>query len=142
MPSGSERFDTIVLDSSILFTILLNESGYEQYEEIVNNARELVIGAPTLGEVGIVVHCREGRAGVAGLLALLNRWGVRVVDFTQLHAMEAIDAYSRYGKGIHPAKLNMGDSNSYATAKVAGAALPYKGNHFGQTDLPKLTLPA
>jgi len=71
MPSGSERFDTIVLDSSILFTILLNESGYEQYEEIVNNARELVIGAPTLGEVGIVVHCREGRAGVAGLL--LNR---------------------------------------------------------------------
>ncbi len=142
MPSGNNRFDTLVLDSSILFAILLKEPDYEQYEEILNDTRELVIGAPTLAEVGIVLQCREGQAGIAGLLSLMHRWRVRVIEFTQLHAMESIEAYSRFGKGVHPAKLNMGDCNSYATAKVAGAALLYKGNDFGKTDLPKLTPPA
>jgi ribonuclease VapC len=56
--------------------------------------------------------------------------------------LEAIDAYQTFGKGRHPAALNMGDCNSYATAKIAGAALLYKGNDFVLTDLPKLTPPA
>ncbi len=34
--------------------------------------------------------------------------------------------------------LNFGGCNSYATAKVAGVALVYKGNDFALTDLPKL----
>ncbi|MFN0103693.1 MAG: type II toxin-antitoxin system VapC family toxin [Bryobacteraceae bacterium] len=139
MLSGNNRFDTVVLDSSIVFAILLQEADFEQYVGILNDTRELVIGAPTLAEVGIVLQRREGQAGIIALLALIQRWRVRVIEFTQLHAMEAIEAYSRFGKGHHPARLNLGDCNSYATAKVAGAALLYKGNDFALTDLPKLT---
>lgn len=142
MPSGNNRNDTFVLDSSILFAILLQESGFETYVATLNAAKELLIGAPTLAEAGIVVQSRQGPPGLANLLYLLRRWDVRVVDFTNVHAMEAISAYQRYGKGRHPAALNLGDCNSYATAKVAGAPLLYKGADFGYTDLPKLTPPA
>ena len=47
----------------------------------------------------------------------------------------AISAFDRFGKGRHPAKLNMGDCFAYACAKNAGAKLLYKGNDFGFTDI-------
>lgn len=47
----------------------------------------------------------------------------------------ALDAYLKYGKGRHPAKLNMGDCFAYACAKANNARLLYKGNDFIHTDL-------
>lgn len=47
----------------------------------------------------------------------------------------ATDAYERYGKGRHPAALNMGDCFAYAYAKANGAKLLYKGEDFTRTDL-------
>ncbi len=127
-----------MLDTSILIAILVEEEGYGQYVSILSEAKEILIGAPTLAEAGIVLQNLKRDGGLRDLLLLLERWGVRVVDFTRLHCLEAIDAHRRYGKGRHPARLNLGDCNSYATAKVAGAALVYKGNDFALTDLPKL----
>lgn len=142
MPSGNKPHALLVLDSSILFAILLEETGFEQYLLILDAAAEIAIGAPTFAETGLIVQSRQGPAGLAKLILLLERWHVRTLDFTGLHAMEAIEAYRRFGKGHHPAALNMGDCNSYATAKVAGATLLYKGADFAQTDLPPLTPPA
>lgn len=142
MHSGNSAFDVIVLDSSVLYAIILEETGFKQYLGILDRAKKVLIGAPTLAEAGLVVQSRQGPPGLARLLQLLERWNVRVDDFTKVHALEAIDAYHTYGKGRHPAALNMGECNSYATAKVAGASLLYKGNDFAQTDLPKLTPPA
>lgn len=139
MPSGNKPRNLIVLDSSILFAILLEEAGFEQYLAMLDDAEEVAIGAPTLAESGLIVQSRQGPEGLTKLLLLLERWRVRTLDFTGLHAMEAIGAYRRFGKGHHPAALNMGDCNSYATAKVAGATLLYKGADFAQTDLPPLT---
>ncbi|WP_235882954.1 type II toxin-antitoxin system VapC family toxin [Rhizobium rhizophilum] len=50
-------------------------------------------------------------------------------------ALCALDAFSRYGKGRHPARLNFGDCFSYAGAKASGAALLYVGEDFRRTDL-------
>lgn len=47
----------------------------------------------------------------------------------------ALDAYQLYGKGHHPAQLNMGDCFAYACAKANNAALLYKGDDFAHTDL-------
>lgn len=47
----------------------------------------------------------------------------------------ALDAYARFGKGQHPAKLNMGDCFAYACARANGLPLLFKGNDFGQTDI-------
>lgn len=47
----------------------------------------------------------------------------------------ALDAHERYGKGRHPARLNMGDCFAYACARVHGAPLLLKGDDFSQTDV-------
>ncbi|MEO9189853.1 MAG: type II toxin-antitoxin system VapC family toxin [Acetobacteraceae bacterium] len=47
----------------------------------------------------------------------------------------AADAYARFGKGRHPAALNMGDCFSYACATTNHAALLFKGDDFTRTDI-------
>ena len=47
----------------------------------------------------------------------------------------ALLAFERFGKGRHPAKLNMGDCFAYASARATGSKLLFKGDHFGLTDI-------
>ena len=47
----------------------------------------------------------------------------------------ALDAFDRYGKGRHPARLNFGDCFAYACARHYGQPLMYKGGDFAQTDI-------
>lgn len=47
----------------------------------------------------------------------------------------ALEAHARFGKGRHPAALNMGDCFAYALAKAHGAALLFKGDDFVKTDI-------
>jgi ribonuclease VapC len=44
-------------------------------------------------------------------------------------------AYARYGKGRHPAALNMGDCFAYACARQVATPLLCKGNGFPLTDI-------
>jgi ribonuclease VapC len=47
----------------------------------------------------------------------------------------AADAYAQFGKGRHPAALNMGDCYAYACAKANRAKLLFKGGDFRRTDI-------
>jgi ribonuclease VapC len=47
----------------------------------------------------------------------------------------ARDAFSRFGKGRHPAGLNLGDCFAYALARVLGEPLLYRGDDFSRTDV-------
>jgi ribonuclease VapC len=133
----------LVLDSSVLVAILTEEPDAKDFNSHMNSASRLLAGAPTLVETAMVLISRLGpHNGMYALHKFLAKTRCEVIDFTWGHAVEAAAAFQKYGKGRHPAALNMGDCNSYATAKVAGAALLYKGNDFTLTDLPKLTPPA
>ena len=44
-------------------------------------------------------------------------------------------AYAEFGKGRHPARLNLGDCFAYALAKETGLPLLFKGEDFAQTDI-------
>ena len=61
--------------------------------------------------------------------------GLEIVAFSEQHAATALEAWQRYGKGNHSARLNLGDCMSYATAKLAGEPLLYVGDDFAQTDI-------
>jgi ribonuclease VapC len=69
---------------------------------------------------------------VEEFLAELN---VEILPATRNTALAALDAFSRYGKGRHPARLNFGDCFYYAGTKAAGASLLYVGEDFRRTDL-------
>jgi len=65
---------------------------------------------------------------------------VDIVGVTARDAEIAIEAFRRFGKGHHPAGLNIGDCFAYALAKGTGHKLLFKGGDFGQTDIvPALT---
>ena len=50
-------------------------------------------------------------------------------------AQPARDAHLRYGKGRHPAGLDLGDCASYALAKTRDLPLLFKGEEVPATDL-------
>lgn len=52
----------------------------------------------------------------------------------------AASAWRRFGKGRHPAALNLGDTFSYSLAATRGEALLYKGNDFTATDILQVLL--
>jgi ribonuclease VapC len=126
----------MVLDTSALVSIHLEESGFQELFRKVDAASHVVIGAPTLVEAAMVL---SGRSKADARLALsigLRRMQARIVPFTEEHYQGAVSAFLRYGKGRHPAALNFGDCMSYALARISGLPLLYTGDDFSQTDIP------
>lgn len=83
----------------------------------------------------MVASGRLRAAGVERAKNLLIAIPIVVFDWDEMLADEAFSAFSRYGKGQHPAKLNFGDCMSYALAKSLGAPLLFKGDDFAKTDI-------
>jgi ribonuclease VapC len=61
--------------------------------------------------------------------------GLRVVPIAEAVRAQALAAHARYGKGRHPARLNLGDCFAYACAQVHGVPLLYVGDDFPHTDI-------
>lgn len=125
----------MILDSSAIVAVLIREPGFEALELRMLEAEVIAVGAPTLFETAMVMN----RAGTESGQTLLSRFrtsmGVTVVPFDAQHAEVATDAFSRFGRGRHPAKLNYGDCMTYATARVAEEPLLFIGNDFAKTDI-------
>ena len=131
-PTACDR--TMIIDSSALVAIVLQEPEAEHLLSRMREASTLAIGAATLLETGIVLSARL-HDDARGLLArLLQESGIAVMDVTEAHFGVAMDAWLRYGKGRHPAALNFGDCLSYAVSVVAGEPLLCVGDDFPQTD--------
>jgi len=60
---------------------------------------------------------------------------IETVASTIDDALAAREAYFRYGKGYHPAGLNLADCFSYALAKTRNDTLLFKGDDFSKTDI-------
>ncbi len=83
--------------------------------------------------------CRSYGFTSAAARALVKYFvGVHEIQLTAIGEREyelAADAYADFGKGKHPASLNMGDCFAYACAKSNDAALLFKGEDFSKTDI-------
>lgn len=126
----------VVLDTSAVAAIILGEPDAEVYAAVMlRHAGELSISAATWVELGIVVEARQGQPAFDDLTALLTRLTVTIEPLDADQAMVAVAAWRRFGKGRHPAGLNLGDCFSYALASTLGAPLLFKGRDFAQTDI-------
>lgn len=65
----------------------------------------------------------------------LKAAGIEIAPVTAEQARLARQAYRRFGKGRHPAALNLGDCFAYALAVAEGEPLLFKGEDFARTDL-------
>ncbi len=95
----------------------------------------LAIGAPTLVETGLLLTSQLDTLGRTLLSRFLEELDVEVISFGAAHWPAALDAFARFGKGRHPARLNLGDCLTYAVARLADEPLLCLGDDFAQTDL-------
>jgi ribonuclease VapC len=125
----------LILDSSAILAVLFREKRHERIEEALAGAKVVGIGAPTLFETTMVATARFGLHGRALVAQFLERWSVEVMSFDERQSQVAAEAFVRYGKGRHPARLNLGDCMTYATAQLAEMPLLFTGEDFAKTDL-------
>jgi ribonuclease VapC len=125
----------VILDSSAIVAILLRQPGYESLLEHLTQEPSPGAGAPTLVETGIVLTAKLGASGHSLLARFVKESGLEILPFGEEHWEAAVQAFQRFGKGRHPARLNFGDCLTYATAQLTGEPLLCIGEDFVKTDL-------
>lgn len=70
---------------------------------------------------------------------LLDEADIAVEPVNDAIGRIALRCFETYGKGRHPARLNIVDCFSYACAKAQGVPLLFKGDDFSQTDVNEQT---
>lgn len=83
----------------------------------------------------MVVEARHGPDAAGDLDLLLAKVDAEVTSVDPDQGRLAVAAWRRFGKGRHPAALNLGDCFSYALARSAGETLLFKGRDLAQTDI-------
>ena len=115
-----------------MMAVLLKESGAEKVRGIMETDEEFLISAGTLAEARIVAL---GQSVENDLDNLLDTISPDVEPLSEAGARAVSEAYSKWGKGFHPAQLNFGDCFAYATAKRLDCQLLFVGNDFSKTDI-------
>jgi ribonuclease VapC len=124
----------IAIDTSVILATALNEPEAKLFQALITR-EEILVGWPTLLETRMVLSGKKFSNAGAIIKLFVNLPNVTAVDFGERHYHAAEKAFDQFGKGRHPAGLNMGDCYSYAVAAIAKAPLLFKGYDFGQTDL-------
>ena len=128
----------MVIDTSALIAILIGEPEAESFSRAITDDPKKLISAFNVLETGIVLEAKKGEAGGREFDLLLHRARIEIVSMNEDQMELARLAWRNYGKGNHPAGLNIGDCCAYALAKYCGEPLLFKGNDFKQTDIPSL----
>jgi ribonuclease VapC len=127
----------IVVDSSALVAILEKEDDAARYADAVQRADRLLVSALNVHETAMVLRIRRGSAAVARMWRFLQQENdFEIIPFDEAQVKEALSAFDRYGKGLHPkARLNLADCAAYALARTMKAPLLFKGDDFAATDV-------
>lgn len=125
----------MIVDTSALVAVILGEPDAEAQLARMASAETLALSAATLTEALIVVEARQGREAATDLLALLAELEAEIASLDEDQAELAASAWRRFGKGRHPAALNLGDAFSYALTAARGEPLLFKGRDFSATDV-------
>lgn len=125
----------MVIDTSAVLAILFEELEATQFAVAIENDPIRLMTAPTVLEAMLVVEARKGEAGAREFDLMLHKANIDIVPFNKEHAEIARIAWQKYGKGNHPAGLNLGDCFAYALSKSSAEPLLFKGNDFNQTDI-------
>ena len=125
----------MIVDTSAIMAILQEEPERPAYVAVLAEADQAFLSAGNWIELGAVLK-RPGDEGPRRALdSLIEQLHITIAPVTVVQARIGHAAYLRYGKGNHPAKLNLGDCFAYALAKETGLPLLFKGADFTQTDI-------
>jgi ribonuclease VapC len=126
----------VIVDASAVLAVLLKEPEEHRFADMLVEARDKVALSPVnYLEIALRVDRGDMPDTSQKLHEILVRMNVELVDVTPQQAQLAREAYQKFGKGNHSAKLNLGDCFAYALAKARGEPLLFKGEDFRLTDV-------
>jgi ribonuclease VapC len=123
----------MMLDSSALLAIVLREPEAPRLVAALDHAAARTMSTVNWVEAMIVAESRRGAAEDVRLA--LAEFRVAPLPFDERQALYALEAWRRFGKGRHPAALNLGDCCAYAASVTLGEPLLFKGDDFSHTDV-------
>ncbi|WP_419809990.1 type II toxin-antitoxin system VapC family toxin [Sphingomonas sp.] len=132
----------MIVDTSVLVSLLREEPESTRFVPAMSRSRDgLKMSVVNYVETGIVIDDNDSKLLSERLDSVIDYWNIELVAVSAHHARLAREAYRRFGKGHHPAKLNFGDCFSYALASATGEALLFKGDDFSKTDIEAVSTP-
>ena len=123
----------IVVDTSAIVAILQREADGPALRAAIAGAGRILVSAVSVVEL-VAVSSRDETLH-EDVRDFLNEPFVVVEPVDRDQAAAAADAYRRFGKGRHPAGLNLGDVFAYALARTRGLPLLFTGDDFSRTDI-------
>jgi len=128
----------VIIDSSAILSILLKEDDAFLFEQALATNWPRLLSVAGMLEISIVYGRRTNSKANNEINKFINDLSIVLLPVTIEQVLFAQEAWHRFGKGRHPAKLNFGDCFAYALSKATGQPLLFKGYDFLQTDVKKV----
>jgi ribonuclease VapC len=126
----------MVIDTSAIIAIIFNEPERETFTRLLAAEPKLAVSVVTLHEAALVTAGKKRNRLAARLVDdFIRDMAIEVAPLDIESSLAARDAYFRFGRGWHPAGLNLADSFSYALANTREEPLLFKGDDFLKTDI-------
>ena len=125
------------LDASALVAVMVPEPDGDEIAAKLQAADRVVVSPLVIWEsVAAMARVRRSPVEIAqhSVAMFLSGVGAEIMPIDATIGEAAVAAFARFGKGRHPAALNMGDCFAYACARSRGLPLLCKGDDFARTD--------
>jgi ribonuclease VapC len=125
----------MVLDTSALLSVLLDEPSAPRILEAIVDAADLHMSAANWLELAMIVEEKGGRLASLRLDEFLRAAAIEITPVSVEQAAAARTAWRYFGRHKHSARLDFGDCFAYALAKSTGDKLLFTGEDFARTDI-------
>ena len=125
----------MTIDSSAVLAIVFQEPEAERFAAAIASTPMRLMSTVNWLETLVVVEGRYGAESADDALLIMQSLDIQPLVFDREQMTEARAAWRRFGKGRHPAALNLGDCCAYAVALTRAEPLLYKGQDFSKTDI-------
>jgi len=124
----------MVVDASAIIAILKGEPEDKAFANVLASDSAPKMSPVNWFEVALKTETYKDTS-FAAWQQFAARLGLLIVPVDERQMRLAHLAWRNFGKGRHPARLNMGDCFAYALARSLNEPLLYKGRDFVHTDI-------
>jgi ribonuclease VapC len=128
-----------VVDTSALVAIALREPQADRLLGVLEALTFRLVSAGSVLELSLVLQARHGATADIIVDEIIRDLRLDVVPFDGPQLVLARDGARRFGKGRHPAALNLGDLYAYALAMDRQLPMLFVGRNFPLTDVQRLS---
>lgn len=128
----------MMIDASAIVAILIGDTDGDMLAGAIDAATKRFTTPLAMVEATAALMRENrwsGEEAMGVVREFLETASVEIVAITESAAAGAVLAFEKFGRGRHPAQLNLNDCFAYACAKELHTPLLFKGNDFLWTDI-------